>query len=214
MSSEEPTRAAYKLCPRCRQIYPASTNFCVRDRSPLTPDERIIVGKYILLEKIGEGTFSEVYLAEQPQVGRKVAVKLLHRDPSIQRRFEIEVQATARIRHDNVVILHDSGRTEDGRAYLAMEYLEGLNLANHIIQDGPLQSGRAMLLFRQAVSAIAAAHRLHVVHRDIKPANIAALVNSDFRSPVRREFFGKWRHSIVMANPWPERLNQFQTDLW
>lgn len=170
--SEELERPTYTRCPRCRQIYPPNSNYCVRDRSPLSPDDRIIVGKYVLLQKIGAGSMSEVYLAEQPALGRQVAVKILHRDPALIRRFDTEVQSIGRIRHDHVVIIHDSGRLDDGRCYLTMEYLEGENLATHLSQHGPMTAERAMVLWRQAVSAIAAAHRLQMVHRDIKPANL------------------------------------------
>ena len=82
------------------------------------------------------------------------------------------MRAVGQIRHDHVVAIHDSGRTEDGRPYIAMEYLEGADLASHLKQYGPMERSRAMLLWRQAVSAVAAAHRREVVHRDIKPANL------------------------------------------
>ena len=64
----------YKLCPSCHYIYPAADRFCARDRTELVVDDRIFVGKYILLRKIGEGSMGAVYEAEQPQMGRKVAV--------------------------------------------------------------------------------------------------------------------------------------------
>ena len=83
-----------------------------------------------------------------------------------------EVRAVGQIRHEHVVTIHDSGHTEDGRPYLAMEFLAGEDLASHLKQHGPMHSSRAMLLWRQAVSAVAAAHRRQVVHRDIKPANL------------------------------------------
>lgn len=172
MSEASPPAAAYKLCPRCSQIYGATNNFCVRDRTPLVPDSRIIVGKYILLKKIGYGRMSDVYLAEQPHLGRKVAIKLLNRTPEVMRRFDTEVLAGGRIKHDHVVTIHDSGWTEDGSPYIAMEYLNGSDLATSILQRGPLPSERAMLLWMQAVRAIAAAHRSKVIHRDIKPANL------------------------------------------
>jgi len=87
-------------------------------------------------------------------------------------RLYSEVRAVGQIRHEHVVTIHDSGHTEDGRPYLAMEFLAGEDLASHLKQRGPMQSSRAMLLWRQAVSAVAAAHRRQVVHRDIKPANL------------------------------------------
>jgi serine/threonine-protein kinase len=144
----------------------------VRDREPLVADSRIIAGRYILLHQIGRGTMSEVFAAEQPQLGRTVAIKLLHRDPEVMRRFYSEVRAVGQLRHEHVVTIHDSGHTEDGRPYLAMEFLAGEDLASHLKQRGPMQGPRAMLLWRQAVSAVAAAHRRQVVHRDIKPANL------------------------------------------
>ena len=87
MAGPAQSLSPYKLCPRCRLIYAAGTNFCVRDREPLVADPRIIAGRYILLHQIGRGTMSEVFAAEQPQLGRTVAIKLLHRDPEVMRRF-------------------------------------------------------------------------------------------------------------------------------
>lgn len=93
MLTEPPqSSAAYKLCPRCRLIYPPGTNFCVREGEPLVPDSRIIAGRYILLHQIGSGTMSEVYAAEQPALGRMVAIKLLRRDPEVMRRFYSEAR--------------------------------------------------------------------------------------------------------------------------
>lgn len=172
MAAPSSSSSAYKLCPRCRLIYPARTNFCVRDREALVADGRIIAGRYILLNQIGSGTMSEVYAAEQPQLGRTVAIKILHRDPEVMRRFDREVRAVGQIRHDHVVTIHDSGSTEDGRLYLAMEFLPGEDLASLLKRHGPMNRLRAMLLWRQAVSAVAAAHRRQVIHRDIKPANL------------------------------------------
>jgi serine/threonine-protein kinase len=163
---------AYKLCPRCKQIYRATSNFCVRDRTQLLSDGRIIVGKYILLSQIGTGRMSDVFLAEQPHLGRRVVIKLLHHDPEVMRRFDSEVLAVGRIRHDHVVTIHDSGWTDEGRPYLAMEYLEGQDLAAALRQHGPIPSERALVLWLQAVQALAAAHRSQVIHRDVKPANL------------------------------------------
>jgi len=147
----------------------------VRDRTPLVKDERIIAGKYILKHQIGAGTMSEVYVADQPHLGRLVAIKLLRRDPAAMRRFDVEVQSVGSIKHDHIVTIYDSGYAEDGRPYLAMEYLDGEDLATHLGKHGKMASDRAMLLWRQAVSAMAAAHRHSVVHRDIKPAKLSSV---------------------------------------
>src|SRR5262249_11739744 len=81
-----------KLCPRCHSIYPASTQRCAREGELLVDDERILAGKFILVRKIGEGSMGAVYQAEQPQIGRTVAVKILRPDPEFMMRFEREVQ--------------------------------------------------------------------------------------------------------------------------
>lgn len=162
----------YKLCPSCHYIYPAADRFCARDRSELVVDERIFVGKYILLRKVGEGSMGAVYEAEQPQMGRKVAVKRLRPDPEVMLRFEREVQAAGAINHQNVVTIFDSGLTPDGAGFIAMEYLEGEHLAQYLEQRGAIPVSEALPLWQQAVRAMAAAHGKGIVHRDLKPENM------------------------------------------
>lgn len=172
MIESAPAGSAYASCPRCHAIYPAGAKFCGRDRSELTPDERVFAGKYILLRKIGEGNMGEVYQAEQPQMARTVALKILRRDPEVMKRFEREVQAVGSIHHANVVTIYDSGLAEDGRGYIAMEYLEGESLTRHLEEQGKLPLPRALALWLQAVRAMAAAHAKGIVHRDLKPDNL------------------------------------------
>jgi len=169
-SAQSPTGS--KLCPQCRQIYPASIELCPRDAARLIVDQRIIVGKYILLNRLGGSPTSEVYAAEQPQLGRMVAVKLLPRDPEVERHFDSQVRSIGNVKHDHVVTLYDSGRIEDGRPYIAMEYLEGADLALQLSRTGAMTAERALLLWRQAVSGIAAAHRRNIVHGGINPTKL------------------------------------------
>ena len=172
--STEPAAAdsLYKLCPRCQHIYPAGNRFCPRDSAELIADSRILAGKFILLRQIGEGNMGAVYEAEQPQIGRKVAVKILRTDPEVMLRFEREVHSAGALNHANVVTIHDSGITEDGRGYIAMEYLEGESLTRHLEEHGPLPPEAALTLFAQAVRGISAAHSKGIVHRDLKPDNL------------------------------------------
>lgn len=158
--------STYRLCPRCHHIYPGSSKFCGRDQSELVEDARILAGKFLLLRKIGEGNMGEVWEAEQPQIGRTVAVKILKPDPEVMLRFEREVQAAGAINHKNVVTLYDSGVTEDGRGYIAMEYLAGESLGQHLETHPVLPPTRALELFTQAARAMAAAHAKGIVHRD------------------------------------------------
>lgn len=162
----------YKLCPRCQHIYPATSSFCPRDRAELAADDRIFAGKFILQSKIGEGSMGSVYEAVQPQIGRKVAVKVLRPDKEVMMRFEREVRSAGALNHANVVTIHDSGTTEDGRGYIAMELLEGESLTRHLEQQGPLAPMAALQLWAQAVRGISAAHSKGIVHRDLKPDNL------------------------------------------
>ncbi|MGH2556982.1 MAG: protein kinase domain-containing protein, partial [Actinomycetota bacterium] len=129
---------------------------------------------YQLLEQVGEGAFGAVYRASQPQVGREVAVKAIHRhlanDPDFIRRFEAEAQLVARLEHPHIVPLYDYWREPDA-AYLVMRYLRGGSLKDRL-QKGSLSAEEAAGVLDQVVEALDVAHRAGVVHRDVKPSNI------------------------------------------
>ena len=172
MSADSQPPSGYKLCPQCRQIYAASVELCPRDHARLIIERRIIVGKYILLNRLGSSPGSEVYAAEQPQLGRMVAIKLLPHSPELESHFDSQVRSIGTVKHEHVVTLYDSGRADDGRLYLAMEYLEGETVAERLVRSGAMAVDRALILWRQSVSAVAAAHRRHVVHGDVNPTNL------------------------------------------
>ncbi|HRI49072.1 MAG TPA: serine/threonine-protein kinase [Pseudomonadota bacterium] len=184
MSAPPQSPSGYKLCPQCRQIYPAQVDLCPRDQARLIVERRILVGKYILQSRIGAGPRSEVYAAEQPQLGRMVTIKLLRCEPAELDHFDTEVRSIGNIKHEHVVTLYDSGRAEDGRPYIAMEHLEGEDLARHLDRNGPLASERAFILWRQTVSAIAAAHRRNIVHGDLKPRNLFLTHKESAEGPI------------------------------
>jgi serine/threonine-protein kinase len=136
--------------------------------------EALQLGQYTLEEKIGQGGMGEIYRARHAMLRRPTAVKLLLGDSTeVQlRRFEKEVQLTARLTHPNTISIYDYGRTPDGVFYYAMELLEGMTLEQLVATHGPLPPGRAIHLLLQACGALNEAHQIGLIHRDIKPANL------------------------------------------
>jgi eukaryotic-like serine/threonine-protein kinase len=135
-----------------------------------------IIGRYRLLELLGQGGMSTVYLAEHTLLGKKVAIKLLHddysRDPRVVARFIDEARAAALVRHPGVVDIHDFGRHDDGRAFLVIEPLDGESLARRLARDGRLPERLIVDVLRQTARALAATHAAGVIHRDLKPGNL------------------------------------------
>jgi tRNA A-37 threonylcarbamoyl transferase component Bud32 len=133
------------------------------------------LGQYQLVEKIGEGGMGVVYKARHALLRRETALKLLtpdKADPISVQRFEREVRLTCRLMHPNTIQIFDYGHTPEGIFYYAMEYLDGLNLAEFVEAYGPQPEGRVVNLLIQVCESLAEAHASGLIHRDIKPANI------------------------------------------
>ncbi|MCX6930401.1 MAG: serine/threonine protein kinase [Verrucomicrobia bacterium] len=133
------------------------------------------LGQYQLVEKIGEGGMGVVYKAHHALLRRETALKLLtpdKADPISIQRFEREVRLTCRLMHPNTIQVFDYGHTPEGIFYYAMEYLDGLNLAEFVEAYGPQPEGRVVNLLIQVCESLAEAHASGLIHRDIKPANI------------------------------------------
>jgi serine/threonine protein kinase len=136
-----------------------------------------VAGRFRLVRKLGAGGMGAVFLAEQIQVGnRPVALKILLRklleDPEFLLRFQNEAASTGRIHHPNVVTIYESGQTDDGTPYIAMEYLEGETLRETIQRRGALPLVECAEIIQQVARGLGAAHRLGIIHRDLKPDNI------------------------------------------
>jgi eukaryotic-like serine/threonine-protein kinase len=133
------------------------------------------VGEYRVQRKIGEGGMGSVYSAIQPVIGKRVAIKVLAQhiasNPELVRRFVDEARAVNKIGHPNIVDIFSFGWLPDKRHYFAMEFLDGLSLADRL-KRGPFQPDEARRLLRQICQALEAAHRQGIVHRDLKPDNI------------------------------------------
>jgi len=140
------------------------------------------VGHYRILERIGSGGMGDVYVAEDSQLDRKVALKFLSQrlcqDEDCRRRFRREAQAAAGLSHPNIVTIHDVGEYR-GRPFIAMEYIEGRSL-REVVKNEELAIDQAMNLTAQVCEGLQAAHDAGVVHRDVKPSNI--LVDSHGRA--------------------------------
>jgi len=137
-------------------------------------EARVVVGTYEIIELIGRGAMGDVYLAHDPRLGRKVALKLLGPrtadDPKAQTRLLAEARTLAKLTHPNVVTVHDVG-SEAGELYLAMEYVEGGDLTAWLAQ-APRTQAQIVAVLAAAGRGLAAAHEHGVVHRDFKPSNV------------------------------------------
>src|SRR5881396_3512620 len=142
-------------------------------------------GRYQVVRKLGAGGMANVYLAEDQELGRRVAIKILNdrhaNDEQFVERFRREAKNAAALSHPNIVSIYDRGEAE-GTYYIAMEFLEGRSLKELIVQRGPAPVTVSVEYARQILSALRFAHRHGIVHRDIKPHNV--LVDSEGRVKV------------------------------
>jgi serine/threonine-protein kinase len=145
----------------------------------------VIGGRYRILGKIGGGGMANVYLAEDSTLGRRVAIKMLHRrfvqDAKFVERFRREAKAAAGLNHPNIVSVYDWGQvgTEN---YIVMEYVQGETLKDLIRRRGRLPAGEAVQITLELLAAVGAAHENGVIHRDVKSQNI--LLDKEGRAKV------------------------------
>jgi beta-lactam-binding protein with PASTA domain/predicted Ser/Thr protein kinase len=136
---------------------------------------QVLAKRYEIVRRVGVGGMADVYLAEDTQLGREVAIKILHPqyagDDSFVERFRREAMSAAKLQHPNIVQIYDSGKDGDFN-FIVMEYVEGKSLKDHLADEGPLEIGDATRIARDVLAALAYAHRTGLVHRDIKPGNI------------------------------------------
>jgi tRNA A-37 threonylcarbamoyl transferase component Bud32 len=145
------------------------------------------IGNYRILNKIGTGGMGAVYLAEHPLIGKRVALKVIHRELAGNRdvvsRFFQEARAVNKIGNEHIVEVHDFGVTPEGDHFFIMEYLDGKTLASILSHETALDVMRSLHVGAQIASALASAHAAGIIHRDLKPDNImlmARLGDPDF----------------------------------
>ena len=143
--------------------------------APLEPGT-LLADKYRIDRELGRGGMGAVFLAENVDIGRRVAIKLLHktlaRDPQILTRFRLEARAAAAIGHPGIVDVLDLGTTADGYEFIVMERLEGETLASLIQRRGRLEPSEVVPIVCALLDALGAAHDKQIVHRDLKPENV------------------------------------------
>jgi tRNA A-37 threonylcarbamoyl transferase component Bud32 len=137
--------------------------------------QNLVLGPYLILDRIGQGGAGAVFKARHRKQDRLVALKVLRQDrlgsSQVNRRFQREARLVTRLSHPNIVTIFDAGG-DQGRNYLAMEYVQGQNLAQLVQECGPLPIPEACDIVRQVALGLQHAHDNNLVHRDIKPANL------------------------------------------
>ena len=131
--------------------------------------DEVIAGRYRLIEPLGRGAMSSVWLAQDEELARRVAVKMLAQSAD-RARFEREARAAAALSHPNICSLYDYGEA-DGRPYMVLEYLPNGSLEERL-KDGPLPDDEVLRLATEIAAGLAHAHERNLVHRDLKPANV------------------------------------------
>ncbi len=137
---------------------------------------RILADRYLVRRRIGGGAMGTVYEAEHALIGRRVAIKVLQaqwaQSREVVRRFANEARAAGTLGHPGILAALDLGRTEDGRPFLVLEYLQGSDMEGLLARQGRLSVGRAARIAVRIADALSAAHAAGIVHRDLKPENV------------------------------------------
>ncbi|MBP8196043.1 MAG: protein kinase [Deltaproteobacteria bacterium] len=194
-----------KTCPQCQIKYPDVLEFCPRDGSPLPSTSgakevetdpllgTTIDGRYAIEARLGEGGMGVVYKARHVLIDKPVAIKILRKeaaqDTAAVQRFIQEAKSASKIGHSNIVDITDFGVLPDGHAYFVMEFLQGVTLAQAIL-EGPLEPARVCTIAAQMGRGLHAAHQKGIVHRDLKPENIFLLEREGQKDYVKIVDFG------------------------
>jgi serine/threonine protein kinase len=160
----------------------------------LGSDLGVLAGRYRLLDLIGRGGMGVVYRARHDGLHKSVAIKVLRdeliSDRQAAARFHQEAVAAANIGHPGIVNVTDFGLTDDGRAFLVMELLEGRDLSALLAERGALEPGHAIALTRKVLAPLAAAHARGIVHRDLKTQNVFVYEDEEQGEQVKLLDFG------------------------
>lgn len=198
MLAYQERRYRMKECLTCKVCYEDEKKICPADGSALSfswPGTRNLLGKYLLQSVIGKGGMGVVFLAEQIELKRQVAVKVLSplflNSAQALKRFRTEAMAAGRLDHPNIIKVYDYGTLPgDGGAYLVMKLLRGYSLTSELMRVGPLPFLRIQAIMQQLCSAVQVAHNSHIVHCDLKPDNIIIERNEKNQEYIQIVDFG------------------------
>ena len=187
-----PPNAPNEVCPKCLlKAGLTDDHDATLDSLPLLEGPGTRIGRYKLLELIGEGGMGLVYLAEQEEpVKRRVAIKLVKPGMDTKQviaRFEAERQVLALLDYPNIAHVFDAGTTPNGRPYFVMEYVKGLSIIEYCDQHR-LNIEMRLRLFQRVCNAVQYAHQKGIIHRDIKPSNILVTIQGDRPEPKIIDF--------------------------
>ena len=186
-----------RICSRCAEAFPDDAAYCPLDGTTLAKSTdpylgRTIAGRFRLIQRIGSGGMSSVYLARHVMIDRMSAIKILREDlglnPNHRERFLREARAVNRINHPNIVAITDFGEM-DGLVFLVMEHVAGEELLS-VLRRGAMPWERAARIAAQIASALARAHEMGIVHRDLKPENVLIGETKDGFEIVKLTDFG------------------------
>ncbi len=189
-----------RVCPNCGSNFDPSILFCPTDGAALLMEgaaagdplvHTVVDGRYRIESELGHGGMGTIYLAHHVMLKKSVALKVLSGadKPAAIQRFVQEAQTVSSLGHPNIVVVHDFGHLKDGRAYFAMEFLDGLQLSKRMAH-GPLPVRLAIHITKQIISALAAVHEEGIVHRDLKPDNVHLIERDGDRDFVKLLDFG------------------------
>ena len=157
---------------------------------------QIIHDRYRIDAVLATGGQGHVYRAQQLELGREVAIKLLrnHGSPEVKarmvKRFEQEAKLLSNLKDPHTITLYDFGRLEDGALFMVFEYVDGISLKDLIANEGKIEPYRVAKILRQTLSSLHEAHTMGVLHRDLKPANIMVYEHAGRKDQVKLLDFG------------------------
>jgi eukaryotic-like serine/threonine-protein kinase len=169
---------SFEECPKCGACYDTGTTHCEVEGSTLSlvASSRLLVERYRLEKRLGQGGMGKVYRATDISLARTVAVKMIRDEffsnPQALERFQRESRVAGGFAHPNIVTIHDFGVDPNQRAFLVMELLDGITLRQELRAHQRLSPARTLQLFESICAGVGAAHLRGLVHRDLKPENI------------------------------------------